>query len=62
MGDLRFLVLDEADKLFEKGRFLETIMEVYKACDSIKVVRCLFGATLPQKVYAYIKKKKEKII
>ena len=45
----RFLVLDEADKLFELG-FMEQVDGIIAACSHKEVVRALFSATLPEKV------------
>ena len=44
-----FLVMDEADKLFEMG-FMEQIDGVIAACSNPAVTRALFSATLPDKV------------
>jgi len=44
-----YLVLDEADKLFEMG-FVEQIDAVVAACDNENITRALFSATLPEKV------------
>ena len=44
-----FLVLDEADKLFEMG-FVEQVDAAVAACDNPEVVRALFSATLPETV------------
>ncbi|XP_065014598.1 DEAD-box ATP-dependent RNA helicase 57-like [Musa acuminata AAA Group] len=46
---VKYLVLDEADKLFELG-FVEQIDSVVKACSKTTVVRTLFSATLPETV------------
>lgn len=46
---MKYLVLDEADKLFELG-FVEQIDSVVKACSRTTVVRTLFSATLPETV------------
>lgn len=46
---VRFLVLDEADKLFDMG-FVEQIDAVLHACSHKEIVRALFSATLPEKV------------
>ena len=45
----RFLVLDEADKLFELG-FMEQVDGIIAACSHKDIVRALFSATLPEKV------------
>ena len=45
----RFLILDEADKLFELG-FMEQVDGIIAACNHKDVVRALFSATLPEKV------------
>lgn len=47
----RYLVLDEADKLFELG-FMEQIDGVLAACTHPKLSRALFSATLPETVEA----------
>ncbi len=47
LGKVRFLVLDEADKLFEMG-FVDQIDAVVEACNHPQVQRCLFSATLPE--------------
>ncbi len=44
-----FLILDEADKLFELG-FVEQIDAVVGACTAAGCVRALFSATLPEAV------------
>uniref|UniRef100_A0A6S8LCF8 RNA helicase n=1 Tax=Dunaliella tertiolecta TaxID=3047 RepID=A0A6S8LCF8_DUNTE len=49
LSHVRFLVLDEADKLFEMG-FVEQIDAVLSACKHKSIVRALFSATLPEKV------------
>jgi ATP-dependent RNA helicase DDX52/ROK1 len=48
---VRFLVMDEADKLFEMG-FVEQIDAAVGACSHPNVQRCLFSATLPEVQYA----------
>tara|TARA_B110000977_G_scaffold201441_1_gene296041 strand:- start:630 stop:1637 length:1008 start_codon:yes stop_codon:yes gene_type:complete len=50
-SSVNFLILDEADKLFEMG-FVEQIDAVVKACDANKkgVTKALFSATLPEQV------------
>ncbi|CAL9068954.1 unnamed protein product [Musa banksii] len=49
LSRVKYLVLDEADKLFELG-FVEQIDSVVKACSKTTVVRTLFSATLPETV------------
>ncbi|KAJ9516439.1 hypothetical protein QJQ45_011113 [Haematococcus lacustris] len=49
LSGVRFLVLDEADKLFELG-FVTQIDGVLAGCSHRDVVRALFSATLPDKV------------
>jgi ATP-dependent RNA helicase DDX52/ROK1 len=44
-----FLILDEADKLFEMG-FVEQVDAAVAACDAPNVTRALFSATLPETV------------
>ena len=46
---VEFLVLDEADKLFEMG-FVEQVDAAVAACDGPRVTRALFSATLPETV------------
>lgn len=49
LSGVRFLVLDEADKLFEMG-FVEQIDAAVGACTHPDIQRCLFSATLPETV------------
>jgi len=49
LARVAWLVMDEADKLFELG-FLEQIDAVVAACNSENVRRALFSATLPEAV------------
>ncbi|MEW5296778.1 MAG: hypothetical protein WDW36_000033 [Sanguina aurantia] len=51
LANVRFLVLDEADKLFELG-FMEQIDGVLAACTHPQLSRALFSATLPETVEA----------
>ena len=46
---VRYLVLDEADKLFEMG-FVEQVDGILAAACHKDVVHALFSATLPEKV------------
>eukprot|EP00887_Chlorella_sp_A99_P000722 scaffold5.g722.t1 len=50
-GLVRYLILDEADKLFDMG-FTEQIDAVIAACSHPDCVRGLFSATLPEQVEA----------
>ena len=45
---MEWLVLDEADKLFEEGKagFRDQVAAIYQACDMPGVRRALFSATL----------------
>lgn len=49
LSNVRYLILDEADKLFDLG-FTEQIDAVIAACTSKHIVRALFSATLPEVV------------
>ena len=49
LGAVRYLVLDEADKLFEMG-FVEQVDAAVAACDGPDITRALFSATLPETV------------
>ncbi|KAJ6817053.1 DEAD-box ATP-dependent RNA helicase 57 [Iris pallida] len=49
LSRVEYLILDEADKLFELG-FVEQIDSVVKACSNPSIVRSLFSATLPESV------------
>ena len=49
LGAVQYLVLDEADKLFEMG-FVEQVDAAVAACDGPEVTRALFSATLPETV------------
>lgn len=49
LGAVRYLVLDEADKLFEMG-FVEQVDAAVAACDGPNITRALFSATLPETV------------
>lgn len=46
---VRYFILDEADKLFDLG-FMEQIDDALAACSHSDVCRALFSATLPEKV------------
>jgi ATP-dependent RNA helicase DDX52/ROK1 len=48
-GSVKYLVLDEADKLFELG-LLEQTDEIIAACTSKRVHKALFSATIPAAV------------
>ena len=54
LHNVEWLVLDEADKLFEDGpslqSFREQLAQVYKACDNPKIRHALFSATLTSHV------------
>lgn len=49
LAQVRLLILDEADKLFELG-FLEQIDAALAACTHPDLTRALFSATLPERV------------
>ena len=49
LGAVQYLVLDEADKLFEMV-FVEQVDAVVAACDGPQITRALFSATLPETV------------
>jgi len=48
LHSVEWLVLDEADKLFEEGKdgFREQVATIYQACDKPDIKRALFSATL----------------
>ncbi|CAI8027584.1 Probable ATP-dependent RNA helicase DDX52 [Geodia barretti] len=52
LNSVEWLVLDEADKLFEDGPsdsgFRNQVAQIYSACDNPKVKHALFSATLGQ--------------
>jgi ATP-dependent RNA helicase DDX52/ROK1 len=48
-GSVKYLVLDEADKLFELG-LLEQTDEIIAACTSKRLHKALFSATIPAAV------------
>ena len=54
---VEWLILDEADKLFEEGTnsFREQIAEVYTACSSLDVRHALFSATMGSGVEEFTK-------
>ena len=45
---MEWLILDEADKLFEDGAsgFKEQVAQIYRSCDNPDVRHALFSATL----------------
>ncbi|GIM09618.1 hypothetical protein Vretimale_13458, partial [Volvox reticuliferus] len=49
LGQCRYVVLDEADKLFELG-FMEQVDALLAAAQHPEVARALFSATLPERV------------
>ena len=49
LDTVRYLILDEADKLMEES-FLKQVDDVIAACQHPDITRGLFSATLPQKV------------
>ncbi|EEB05959.1 ATP-dependent RNA helicase Rok1 [Schizosaccharomyces japonicus yFS275] len=49
LANVEFLVLDEADRLFEKN-FVEQTDGVLSACTHPRICKCLFSATLPSTV------------
>ncbi|GLI66727.1 hypothetical protein VaNZ11_010667 [Volvox africanus] len=49
LGQCRYVVLDEADKLFELG-FVEQVDALLAVAQHHEVVRALFSATLPERV------------
>ncbi|DBB08240.1 TPA: hypothetical protein ACH3X3_008419 [Trebouxia sp. C0006] len=49
LASVQFLILDEADKLFEQG-FVSYIDRIILACSNPDIVRGLFSATLPEGV------------
>nr|GLL41037.1 DEAD-box ATP-dependent RNA helicase 57 [Ipomoea trifida] len=49
LSRVEFLVLDEADKLFELG-LMEQVDSVFKACSNPSILHSLFSATLPDEV------------
>ena len=49
LGSVTFLVLDEADKLFEMG-FVDQVDAAVAACANPRCARALFSATLPETV------------
>lgn len=49
LNRVEFLVLDEADKLFELG-LMEQVDSVFNACSNPSVLHSLFSATLPDEV------------
>jgi len=48
LGGVEYVVLDEADKLFEMG-FLDQVDEIFAACGD-QSQRCLFSATMPPQI------------
>jgi ATP-dependent RNA helicase DDX52/ROK1 len=57
LSNVEWLILDEADKLFEEGTnsFREQIAEVYTACSSLDVRHALFSATMGSGVEEFTK-------
>ncbi|GFR50016.1 hypothetical protein Agub_g12165, partial [Astrephomene gubernaculifera] len=49
LGECRYIILDEADKLFELG-FMEQVDELLAAAQHPQLARALFSATLPERV------------
>lgn len=49
LSSVKYLVLDESDKLFELG-FVKQIDSIVKACSNPSIVRSLFSATMPDTV------------
>ena len=45
---MEWLVLDEADKLFEEGTlgFRDQVIQIYQSCDNSSVKHALFSATM----------------
>lgn len=54
---VRYLVIDEADKLFEAGKqgFRDQLGVIYQACDSFNVRRAMFSATYTHDVELWCK-------
>ncbi|KAG1672548.1 putative ATP-dependent RNA helicase DDX52 [Nymphon striatum] len=57
LTSVEFLVIDEADKLFEFGKrgFRDQLAVIYKACDSANVRRAMFSATFTSDVENWCK-------
>ena len=53
LENAKYLVLDEADKLFE-GSFLSQIDEIIASCTNSEIQRGLFSATLPTQVLSLV--------
>ncbi|KAL3679585.1 hypothetical protein R1sor_022541 [Riccia sorocarpa] len=49
LSGVQYLILDEADKLFEMG-FVKQIDSIVAGCSNPKAIRALFSATLPDSV------------
>jgi len=49
LSNVRVLILDEGDRLFDLG-FLEQVDDIVAACSHPDIIRGLFSATLPDKV------------
>ena len=61
---MEWLVIDEADKLFEDGKqsFREQLSNIYKACDSPFVKHAMFSATYTHDVEEWSKNELNNVI
>ena len=61
---IEWMVIDEADRLFEDGEkgFREQLAAIYKACDNPKIKHALFSATLTNDVQQWFKNYSNNII